>query len=145
MAGDTEKQTYVHALGSFVPVSDAARDFLRKTKVGDIVELHGSKPRNLKHHRKFFELLKIILANQDFYKSMDELLAVCKLAIGHVEIVRTKYGDVRIPKSISFASMDQSAFDAFYDRAIDWACTDVIQGLARKDLANAVEREIMSF
>jgi len=90
-------------------------------------------------------MLKIVLDNQEHYQSLDELLNVCKLAIGHVQVAQTARGPVRWPASISFAKMDQTSFDDFYNRAVQWVLTEVIPGLARGDLDAEVERELLSF
>ncbi len=76
---------------------------------------------------------------------MKELLGVCKLRIGHVTIVQTPQGEERWPASISFASMDETAFSEFYERAVDWVLSDVIPGLQRQHLDAEVEAELIGF
>lgn len=130
-------------MGALRPVCDEGRAFIAK-KQGKTVKITVTEPRNIGHHRKFFAMMKVVFENQDHY-SKDELLNVCKLAIGHVEVCQTPRGPVRWPASISFAKMDQAAFDDFYNRAVQWVMTEVIPGLAQKDLDAEVERELMSF
>lgn len=132
-------------LGKLQPIDEAGEAVLKKLGQGEIVSVELIRPRNVQHHRKFFALLQIILENQDFYKSIDDLLDVCKLRIGHVRTVQTKDGTVSIPESISFAAMDQDAFNAFYDRACNWVITEVIPGLAKKDLDAEVEEQLRAF
>ncbi len=134
----------IAVMGALRPVDDEGRAFIAK-KQGKTVRVEVTEPRNSGHHRKFFAMLKIVLDNQDFYRSMDELLNVCKLAIGHVQVAQTARGPVRWPASISWAKMDQTAFEGFYNRAVDWVLKEVIPGLARKDLDAEVERELLSF
>ena len=45
-----------------------------------------------------------------------------------------------IPKSIAFASMDQTAFNDFWDKAVTFIVTKVIPGMNR----DALETEILS-
>jgi hypothetical protein len=90
-------------------------------------------------------MLQIVLENQDFYKSVDDLLDVCKLRVGHCRTVATKTGDLKIPESISFAALDQDGFNAFYDRACAWVVTEVIPGLQRKHLDAEVEAKLLAF
>ena len=94
-----------------------------------------SQPRNIQHHRKLFALLKLILDNQERYKSTDELLAAVKVHLGYCDAVFMKDGtEIRIPKSISFTSMDQAEFSGFYERVLDCVCETIIPGLKRDDL-----------
>ena len=135
----------VKKLKALYPVDEAGEAILRTLAQGELVTLELKRPRNLQFHQKFFAMLSIILANQDYYKSIDDLLDVCKLAVGHCRTIRTKQGDVKIPMSISFAALDDSSFADFYDRVIVWVCTEVIPGLKRGDLDEAVEAELLRF
>ena len=132
-------------LGSLHPYNDAGTEALSKIGPNEIVKITFSRPRNLRFHCKFFAMLGIILANQEHYKTTDELLNVCKLRTGHVEMVQTPQGEERWPKSISFASMDETEFSAFYDRAVDWMLSEVIPGLQRQHLDAEVEAELIGF
>ena len=135
----------VKKLKALYPADEAGEAILRTLGQGELVEITLRRPRNLKFHAKFFSMLSIILQNQDYYKSIDDLLDVTKLAVGHCRTIRTKQGDVKIPMSISFAALDDSGFADFYDRVIVWVCSDVIPGLKRGDLDEAVEAELLRF
>ena len=134
---------YAH-LGVLKPVDDDGRSFIAR-KQGKTLRCEVTEPRNIGHHRKFFAMLNIVLQNQDHYQSIDQLLNVCKMRIGHVESVMTKHGLIEWPASISWAKMDQDAFEAFYDRAVKWVCLEVIPGLAEKQLRAEVETELLRF
>ena len=127
------------------PIDDEGRECLQKIGIGDIVRVDITRPRNIDHHRKFFAMLQIILHNQEHYQSIDELRASCCVAIGHAEFIQTKHGLVGIPKSISFAKMDQDEFNGFYEKAVGWVLQDVLPGLARGDLDEAVADELIRF
>jgi hypothetical protein len=131
-------------LGTLRPVDEAGRVALGK-KHGKTLKVTYSEPRNLAFHNKFFKMLDIILQNQDHYQNIEQLLFVCKLGIGHADYVQTRQGVVGIPKSISFAKMDADEFQAFYDKAVNWMISEVIPGLARKDLDAEVEQELLRF
>ena len=138
----------VHNLGALRPRHDdeRARDMMRRFGENQLVKINGiTIPRNIKLHNKFFAMLGIILQNQEHYKSMDDLLDVCKLSIGHVRVISTGRGCERVPKSISFASMDDIEFDAFYNRAVDWMLAEVIPGLQRQHLDAEVEAKLLEF
>jgi len=135
----------VKRLGSLHPYDDEGVEALKKIGPTQIVKITYSRPRNLRFHCKFFAMLKIILDNQDHYKSTDDLLDVCKLRIGHVTVIQTPQGEERVPKSISFASMDETEFGKFYDRAVFWVASEVIPGLNRQHLNDEVEAELLGF
>ncbi|KKL59225.1 hypothetical protein LCGC14_2217480 [marine sediment metagenome] len=138
-------QIMVKRLGALRPTDDSGTEALQKIGDGELVKVSWSRPRNIRFHRKFFAMLQIILANQEHYKSMDDLLDVCKLRIGHVRIVETAKGIERFPASISFANMDETEFSAFYDRAVDWVLREVLPGLQRQHLDAEVEAELVEF
>lgn len=131
--------------GRLEPIDDAGKDALGKVKLGSIVSAEIKRPRNVHFHRKFFAMLNLILQNQEHYQSTDDLLDVCKLRIGHVRVIQTKNGEVRLPKSISFAAMDEAAFSEFYERAVNWMIAEVIPGLARADLDREIAEQLMAF
>src|SRR3990167_8862216 len=131
-------------LKALYPIDEAGELAVRRMGQGDIVAVEVKRPRNVAFHRKFFAMLQLVLENQSHYKSIDDILDVCKLRIGHVRTVETKQGQVMIPASISFAAMDDAAFADFYDRACHWVLTEVIPGLKRADLDGEVEAQLMA-
>ena len=135
----------VKNLGKLQPIDDAGEEILRHVGQGEIVALELVRERNLQHHRKLFVLLSTIFENQSAYKSLDDLLDVAKLSVGHCKAIQTKEGLVKIPLSISFAAMDQDAFNAFYEKIVDWCVSTVIPGLSRRDLDAEVEMQLLEF
>ena len=141
----------VKRLGAFRSTDDEGTEAMRKIGDGELVKVSWTRPRNIRFHCKFFAMLQIILANQEHYKSIDDLLDVCKIRIGHVRMIERR--DARtlqktimvVPKSISFASMDETQFSEFYERAIDWMLTEVIPGLQRQHLDAEVEDQLIGF
>jgi hypothetical protein len=120
MSDEKPKQIYRKAEGGFVPASAAAERFYEKTKFGDLVELKSSKPRNIKHHKLFFDLLEWVSENVDGYDSEDQVLHVVKIRMGHCDFVPDGRGGlIAVPRSISFPSMDEVEFANFHRRAID--------------------------
>jgi hypothetical protein len=106
---------------------------------GAEVKVRITQPRNLKHHRMWFALLKATLDAQDYFRTLDELHDAIKLAIGHSEERRTIAGDTYfMPRSISFAKMDQTAFSAFFDRAVELVITKVIPLVSKGDLEQRI-------
>lgn len=99
-------QIMVKRLGAFRPTDDEGTEAMRKIPDESLVRVSWTRPRNIRFHCKFFAMLQIILSNQEHYKSIDDLLDVCKLRIGHVRTVETARGIEKFPASISFANMD---------------------------------------
>ena len=132
-------------MGALVAADEVADDVLKKIPLNATICVDVSIPRNIRFHRKFWAMLHIIFKNQDHFKSLDTLLGACKLATGHADIIKTKHGLVGIPKSISFAKMDETEFSRFYEKAIAWVLSDVIPGLKRKELDTEVENELRRF
>lgn len=93
-------------------------------------------PRNSAHHRLFW-LLCTRIANA-VGAEVETVSDILKIESGHCVIVGSaKYGEIRLPRSISFKAMDQTEFAKFFDR-----CLDVIVsnwGIARADVLAAVE------
>ena len=127
--------------GCLRPFGDEAEAMLQKWKIGSVVSVEVKQPRNPDHHKKFFALLNLIYSNQEHYKSTDEILDAFKFAVGHTKKIKTRRGVIEVPLSISFSAMSQDEFAAFYDKAVDFVCTEVIPGLQREDLA----KELMEF
>ena len=118
---------------------DASAAILAGIKAGEVIACEIRRPRNLQMHRLFWALMQKIYENQTHYESPEEVAAAFKVAAGHCDFVQTPRGLVGVPKSISFAKMDQAEFRAFFDKALDYLTTVVIPGLNRDDL----EREVM--
>jgi hypothetical protein len=91
---------------------------------GEVLRARIDKPRNLKFHRKFFAMLQLVFENQERYTCVEDLLVEVKLYLGHYrEHIRPNGEIVYVPKSISFAAMDEVEFAAFYRRAADYLCS----------------------
>lgn len=118
---------------------DASEAALKAVKLGECVEVRIKSPRNLQQHRLFWKLMETVCGNQEHYKTPEEVCTAFKFAVGHYDTLRTKRGDVLVPKSISFAKMTQPAFAEFFDRAVKFCVEEVIPGMD----SEALQREIM--
>src|SRR6266700_586260 len=78
-------------------------------------------PRNPRHHRLLFAIMKFLRTHcEDFAHNDEEIILIkLKLATGLVRVfVNKETGEVGwVPKSIAFASMDQKRFAAWFDEA----------------------------
>lgn len=130
------------APGCLKAADEATARVLAGIKMGDTVAVEIKRPRNLRMHRLFWSLMQLVAENQEHYANAEEVAAAFKVATGHCDYVQTPRGLVGIPKSISFAKMDQDAFRAFFDRALDYMVEHVIPGLDRKNLEREVHERI---
>lgn len=115
------------------PAHESDLELLRKIPIGEERAVEITMPRNLKFHRKFFGLLSIVFDNMQTpaifktatgqeieIRSVDDLLWHIKMQLGHYEQKMTLGGKIIFEaKSISFAKMDNVAFEKFYNSAID--------------------------
>lgn len=107
-------------LTGWEPLSEAAREFHSKTKLGQVVEIKARRPRNPQHHRKMFALLSIVADNCEQFTSADEVLTAIKAATGHGRWIKLAGAtrEIFMPDSIAFDAMSQAEFEPFYDGAI---------------------------
>lgn len=126
----------IHGLS---PHNQMGRDVMAKYALDDLVMVDVVKPRNLGHHRMYWALCQKVADNIDGEYSAELISDVLKLRSGHCTAVRTKSGEVFIPKSISFAAMDQLAFNEFFDRIVRVVCTEVLPGVNSDELREEIE------
>lgn len=130
----------VQGLAAF---DDAGVGIMRKIKLGKVVKCEVTQPRHLAHHRKFFALLNTVWATAGDWPSVDDLLVELKLKIGiYTTVAMRETGElVKILGSISFASMDQLQFDAFYENALHALC-EIAGGIKSEALREEVLRQV---
>ena len=107
---------------TILPAYEADEEVFAKLKVDNYYKCDIRKARNPDFHRKGFALIKLIFDSQEKYRTIDDLLVELKLMTGwYREHVRTDGSIIYVPKSISFADMDDLEFERFYDAVIDIA------------------------
>ena len=122
----------------FAPMDEAAADVISKIPAGAVIKASWVSPRNIRAHRLFFAMLKIVSDNMDNC-SVDNLLDVIKLGTGHTKIIELPGGAYyAIPKSISFSAMDQDTFSAFFTKAVDYIISDVLPGIDKEALTHEI-------
>ena len=72
-------------------------------------------------------------------RNEQDLLTCIKLDLGLVNTVWHGRRQYVIPGSISFAAMDETEFQTFYNRTIDIILSTYLRGLDRKALLEEVE------
>lgn len=130
-------------VGGLKPIDDYGIDVLRKIKVGEVIQCEIHKPRNLAHHRKFWALLNVVWKAAGDWSSPYALLIELKVNLGMIQgaEVRSTGQVVHVLKSISFAAMDQTEFDEFYERALMELCS-MAGGIEPEELRNEVLAEL---
>lgn len=126
-------------MGHLVPANAQSAELLAKLPDDRWVLAEVRNPRNLKHHRKYFALLQAVYPHQSVWPTLRSFQRAMKKALGHGEWVTSSDGRQEfIEDSISFASMDQTEFEQFYDRAVEVILTKVLPNVDSADL----EREV---
>jgi len=125
-----DRAFYRRTLDGFAPASDEAQEFFAKTKLGQIVALDGKRPRNVKFHRLFFAMLRLISENSNPHITEEQALYLAKVGAGCGQWIDTGRREMFCPGSISFAAMDQTDFDAFVKAAIPPLVTRFMAGTA---------------
>jgi len=106
--------------GTLKPAYNSDHDAFKKLKPDETYQAEITLPRNIKFHRKFFSLIKMIYANQEIYKNMDRLRKDLLKSAGYYDEWTDFHGEIhQEAKSISFAAMDQEEFDQMYNRILD--------------------------
>ena len=117
----------------FIPAWDTDKENADKIAIGEVREYETKENRNLKHHRKFFALLRLALhlvpeSKQEeamkfefSFKTETDMLYYVKMKLGYYKpIMILKNGSTAlIPTSISFDKMGQDEFEEFYSKAVD--------------------------
>lgn len=130
--------------GSLRPADAQAEEALAAIPDGETVRIEITRPskRSVRMHRLFFSLLNVAAEHVGW--TTDQMLTWSKIATGHVDVVADRDGEVTyIPRSISFARMDQAAFNAFFDSAVTAILNRLLPpGTPRHDLIEEVHERI---
>lgn len=107
----------------FFPVDEEGAELMHSVKpVGRDVSMEVIQRRNPKHHRLAFAIFKFLQYHSDTFHDVpiDRIKDAVKLATGLVDtFVKQDTGEAYyVLKSISFAAMDQTKFNEFFDAAV---------------------------
>lgn len=104
------------------PCYDEDFDEKKKLKIGQVYQAEIKMKRNYLFHKKYFALVKLAWEylpekTSAGFRTIDNFRKYCEVAAGHCD---TFYSPklkewVEVPKSISFDSMDEAAFQTFYE------------------------------
>ena len=131
----------------FKPLSEQDFDNLKRIKDGSIIYVDYKKPRNPLFHNKFMSMVRVVFENQEQYTSIESMLNIIKIELGYYDTMviqgdhsgNVKY-EVRIPKSISFASMDEMEFHTLYNRAVELVLHKFLPTVTPAELEEYVDK-----
>ena len=134
--------------GKLVPADADAVQALKKYQAGEYLSADVVRPRNLKHHRRFWALITVVFENlpehlEALYPTTERLVWELKRQTGYFEAMVTEDGTSYIvPKSISFASMDDAEFDKFFGEAIRVCIKVFLPQVSNIEIRTAVNEEL---
>ena len=127
------------------PYSDDDYEEMKKIKVGAIVKANIVRPRNVKFHRKFFSLIRAAwdcLTEQQRInlRSVDTFREQLLITSGFSEPLYDLNGQkfLEKAKSISFAKMDEPAFNKVYSKVLDTILTVMVANGVTEDEFNNI-------
>lgn len=128
-----------NTLGALRPASPADAEKIAMLPAGTPFRVVATvNPRNAAAHRFYFGLLGVVAENTDY--NTEQLLTLIKIGVGHVtEYIMPQTGEVvLVPRSISWAKMDETEFRSFVDRSINFILERILPGSTSEEL----EREV---
>lgn len=126
-------------ISGFVPMFDSDYEKAKRIKIGSEVKAEIKVPRNYRFHKRYFALLNLAFQNQDKFDNFEKFRFVMTMRAGYFETINTGKGVVYMPKSISFAKMDQVEFEKVYSDMLN----EVID-LLQAD-RETIENELINF
>jgi hypothetical protein len=109
----------------------------KSSPAGQEVSVKINRPRNLRFHKKYFALLGTALAMIDEDYTPEQFRAVCTAGCGYGEFIGSDKGMIFVPKSISFAAMDDTIFERLYQDTITFICKKwVVDGTQLNEIVN---------
>ena len=125
--------------------ADEDYEQLRKIKVGCVVKANIVRPRNVKFHRKFFSLIRAAwdcLTEQQRInlRSVETFREQLLITSGFSEPLYDLNGQkfLERAKSISFAKMDEPAFNEVYSKVLDTILTIMVADGVSEDEFNNI-------
>ena len=80
------------------------------------------QPRNIRFHRKYFALLGVARDMADTDLNAEQFRAYVTVGGGHCDYIESVGQVVAIPRSISFAAMDETEFERLYQDTLTFIC-----------------------
>jgi len=120
---------------------DKMRRKLAAMEPGETCRLEFSVPRNIGHHKRFMQLVVTVAECSEVYDNKRKAMTAVKVAAGHCDFMPDPKSGllIPVPKSISFANMEQMEFDVFYQDAVNSVLKYVLPAMDRVSFERALE------
>jgi len=126
--------------GKLVPTDEYSEEMISKM-TNTVYACEIKKERNMLFHRKFFAMIKLFFDNQEIFLNIDHFRAeMIKSAGYHESYINHKKVKVYVPKSISFASMDQHEFEKLYNSVFASCLKNLNLESSRAEFLNELEK-----
>jgi len=142
----------------FLPQDQDSQDALKHIGIGDVIRCKFTKPRNLKHHRKFFTLVDFAYDHWECVpipapwgwitpkKNKDRFRKDLTILAGYYEATYRVDGSTRIEaQSISFGNMGQDEFERLYSSVIDVVLGKILTNYTKDDLDAVVDQLLLGY
>lgn len=123
---------------TFKPLSVMDYEKTRRVKEGQIIEVDYKKPRNPLFHNKFMSMIRVVYDNQEKYETIEQVLNAVKVDLGYYDPLYVHNVEVAVPRSISFAKMDEIEFEELYDKAVTLILARYLPTVERHELERYV-------
>jgi hypothetical protein len=145
--------------GLFAPASENDVATVAHIKIGEWVKCAMTRPRNIKFFRKWWTLVEYAYEHWEPAqlddpkwkgvipeKNKNRFRKDLTILAGHYEAFYRVDGSVRVEaKSISFASMDEEAFEQFYSTCVDVVLKHILKNYTRDDLEQIVDQLLLRY
>ncbi len=141
-------------VGAFVPSSDEDRNYLRERgyKNGEKIRAVLTKPRNEKFNRLVHGMGHLIVTNIEGYEGLTSHEAIKRLQVEgriycNIEILTFDKIDFQhyIPRSISYDSMDEHAFQDFWLHCCKYLIDRYWPEMDEDDITQMIEFQSFSY
>lgn len=127
-------------LAGLVPADEAAKQAVKRWKIGETLKCSVRKPRCYTNHKRYFALLNLTFENQDKYTSFEHFRKAVQIAAGHVDELITIDGEVVfLPKSIAYDALDEMEFSKVFGETMT-VCAKILGDLDLNELQAEVLR-----
>ena len=97
---------------------------IMRMEPGEMVELTTLQPRLGWYHRKHFALEQALFEAQERFEEFESFRTWLKVGAGHVDwFPGPKGGVIPVPRSISYAKLEQAEMEQFHGAAVDFLRT----------------------
>lgn len=121
------------------PSDTNSYEVLNAMQNGELVRCEISRPRNARHHRLAFALMREVFKNQTMYSTFENMYDMLKYATGHFDMFVMPGGEKVIrPRSLAWHMMDQAEFEQWWDKFLDVILNKILPATKRADLEQRV-------